>query len=537
MPKVLIIDDDISIVEDTSKLFEFAGWEVAGASNGERALELLDFSFDAVVLDLKMPLGMSGEDVLSRIREQPRLNGVCVLVLTAYGEIDSAVRCLRRGAYQYLQKPFLVEDMKRILISGIALQKAHALRRDLLALASPDLILKQICSIFEKTVNPSVCYAASLGEDGSVCEINGAKAKPLDFLQRGFVRQVMTTNRAFCGSTDNGLKELGPITAEAKSLLAAPIPGAGGRISGIFAAESKLPGMFDYNWVEVASYFADILGIATEVERHTQQMLQSERKMLEAEMEAERKQWRELPIIVNELRHHISTPAQVIAMHAREFATKDLKQAASKKPSKDVVTRMAKRIKAIRRNADAITRVCTYLKDVSNETPLDKRQFNLVRIVQECSDEVTDELHKKHIRLTVGGKPKGGLTLRADPNLIKYCLQCLLRNSIEAIEERRNQALETDFDPKKSGDQIALQITDKSPDGIQISVQDTGIGISAENKERVFQPLFSTKQRHEPGGMGLFGVRRIMNQHEGKVSFESHERKGATFTLSFPKIG
>jgi signal transduction histidine kinase len=160
-----------------------------------------------------------------------------------------------------------------------------------------------------------------------------------------------------------------------------------------------------------------------------------------------------------------------------------------------------------------------------------------VRVVQDCADEVKEELDKKYIHLTMRGKSKGRLMLMADPNLIKYCLQCLLRNSIEAIEERRNQALETDFDPKKSGDQIALQIRDNGPAGIQISVQDTGIGISAENKERVFQPLFSTKQRHEPGGMGLFGVRRIMNQHEGKVSFESHERKGAMFTLSFPKTG
>src|SRR5205823_7021801 len=120
MPKVLIVDDRMDeIAEPTAEKLELAGWIALAVSRGERALELLDPSFDAVVVDQRMP-GMDGESLLSRIYERPELNRLCVVMLTAFGDLDIALRCFRMGAYQYLQKPFQLEDLKRVLISGIA---------------------------------------------------------------------------------------------------------------------------------------------------------------------------------------------------------------------------------------------------------------------------------------------------------------------------------------------------------------------------------------------------------------------------------
>ena len=165
MPKILIVDDDPVLVELTVKFFKLEDWGVLGASNGLEALRMLDRTFDAVVLDLRMPV-MDGETALAEIKKRPELENVCVVVLTAFGEVDSAVRAIRHGAYQYLQKPFHLPELQRILISGMAWQKAHALRRKILGSFDKTARMREIRSIIEETIHPAGLYIFLLSRTG-----------------------------------------------------------------------------------------------------------------------------------------------------------------------------------------------------------------------------------------------------------------------------------------------------------------------------------------------------------------------------------
>src|SRR5579871_4449848 len=100
MPKVLVVDDEHAIAQHTAEFFRLEGWTAQAAFSGDEALKVIDTSFDAIVLDLKMDPGIRGEEVLRRIRERPDLNGVCVVVVTGHGEMQSAIQCLRQGAFQ-----------------------------------------------------------------------------------------------------------------------------------------------------------------------------------------------------------------------------------------------------------------------------------------------------------------------------------------------------------------------------------------------------------------------------------------------------
>jgi len=223
-------------------------------------------------------------------------------------------------------------------------------------------------------------------------------------------------------------------------------------------------------------------------------------------------------------------------MHAHEFKEKDLQNAAPG-ISQSVLAGMSRRIEAIEKNADDIRRVCTYLTHVSDEIPIDKRLFDIRATLDDCLAEISADLEQKYIRLNMSSNREGSVMLKADPMRVRYCLQCLLQNSIEAIEERRNQVRDASFDPATAGDELTVQLMENDAHDVEVSIKDTGIGIAEENQARIFQPLFSTKQRIEQGGMGLFSVRRIMNQHEGDVTFETMPGKGAKFTLLFPQIG
>lgn len=115
--KILIIDDEESMRAGCVQTLTDEGYKAWAAENGDRGLKMaLQESFDVVILDLKMP-GLHGMDVLKKLREEDP--DVIVIVITGYATIESAVEAMRRGAYDFLPKPFspetLIEIVKRAL--------------------------------------------------------------------------------------------------------------------------------------------------------------------------------------------------------------------------------------------------------------------------------------------------------------------------------------------------------------------------------------------------------------------------------------
>lgn len=100
---ILVVDDEVNIRGALITMLEKRGYLVHGASSAEEALDALDGAeAELVITDLKMP-GIGGMELLRRVKE--RWPDTEVVVMTAYGSIDTAVEAMRRGAYDYLMKP------------------------------------------------------------------------------------------------------------------------------------------------------------------------------------------------------------------------------------------------------------------------------------------------------------------------------------------------------------------------------------------------------------------------------------------------
>jgi DNA-binding NtrC family response regulator len=113
MEKILIIDDDEGLVHFLSRYFKRKGYEVTCCLKGADALEeIRKTDFDLILLDYKMP-GMNGLDALSHIRAIEVKTPV--IVMSAYGTTDLAIETMKRGAYDYLTKPFDSQDLSRIV--------------------------------------------------------------------------------------------------------------------------------------------------------------------------------------------------------------------------------------------------------------------------------------------------------------------------------------------------------------------------------------------------------------------------------------
>ncbi|HID93890.1 MAG TPA: sigma-54-dependent Fis family transcriptional regulator [bacterium (Candidatus Stahlbacteria)] len=112
MAKILVVDDEQSQRDLLAGLLSKANHRVVVAGSGEEALKKIDEGIDLAIVDLKMP----GMDGLTTLKEFKKLNPeICVIILTAYGTVETAVEAMKHGAYDYLNKPIDVDELLLII--------------------------------------------------------------------------------------------------------------------------------------------------------------------------------------------------------------------------------------------------------------------------------------------------------------------------------------------------------------------------------------------------------------------------------------
>ncbi len=176
--RILIVDDELNIRTALAKILEKAGYEVTAVESGDHALGLLqETPFDLVITDLKM-VGADGLDVLRALKQsQPDTE---VLLLTAYGTIESAVEAMKLGAYDYLTKP---ADPERLVHLASKALEHKALRAEVRQLREQAAVREafeqidgrslQMRQIYERVrqVAPTLATVLISGESGTGKEL------------------------------------------------------------------------------------------------------------------------------------------------------------------------------------------------------------------------------------------------------------------------------------------------------------------------------------------------------------------------------
>jgi two-component system response regulator AtoC len=113
---IVIVDDDLSLVHFLKKTLILKGYQIFAYPNGREALEGIKEDCDLVLLDNRMP-DLSGLEVLKRLKKSyPK---VPVIVMTAFGTTETAIEAMRLGAFDYLLKPFELEDIFELVVRGL----------------------------------------------------------------------------------------------------------------------------------------------------------------------------------------------------------------------------------------------------------------------------------------------------------------------------------------------------------------------------------------------------------------------------------
>jgi len=114
---ILVVDDDVSVRTTFSSILRQEGYRVTAVKNGYEAIMAInEESFDLALVDLRMP-GLDGIEVLEKIKtRRPQTQ---VIIYTGYGSVTTAVEAMRKGAADYLNKPFFPDELKAGVKKGL----------------------------------------------------------------------------------------------------------------------------------------------------------------------------------------------------------------------------------------------------------------------------------------------------------------------------------------------------------------------------------------------------------------------------------
>lgn len=210
--RILVVDDELSMREFLSILLEREGYQVEVAGCAEDALRLMETSlFDLVLSDVNMP-GLGGIELLSRIKKISPETGV--LMITAFSAAEQAVEAMKLGAYDYISKPFKIEEIKQLVKNAlekqglkrenILLKKDVQERDSFCGIIGKSPKMRELFEMIQKVAN-SQSSVLVLGESGtgkelaarSVHTCSPRKSKPFVAVNCGAIPENLIESELF----------------------------------------------------------------------------------------------------------------------------------------------------------------------------------------------------------------------------------------------------------------------------------------------------------------------------------------------------
>lgn len=243
---------------------------------------------------------------------------------------------------------------------------------------------------------------------------------------------------------------------------------------------------------EIGELAATFEGMVSAIARANEQLLASERLATIGKMAAH-------------VTHEIRNPLSSIALNL-ELLEEELPASAEEANNL---------LRAIKAEVERLSGLSEQYLSVARQRPQPKRPEKLGEIVEEACEFVRRELEQAGITLQVAIEPAvGELSLSVDEAQIRQALLNLLRNAREAMP---------------SGGRVVVQLLEAEGGGLDLLVDDEGVGMPATTRERLFEPFFTTKQHGT--GLGLAITRQIAEAHGGSILVEPREPKGTRIVL------
>lgn len=499
--KILLIDDEDSIRKLLGISLKHKGFEVITAEDGEKGIEMFRQESPEIVLtDIKMP-DVDGLEVLRQVKAlDPEAQ---VIVITGHGDMESAIEALKLEASDFLNKP--VRD-EALMLAIKRAQEVLWMRQKLKEYTSNLEVkikeateeLRESHEFQKNLIESSIDAIIGIDRKGTILIFNEAAERLTAYKSEEVINHKHIPE----------IYHPPEVARQVKKKMYDPDWGAKGRVEDLE--------------VEVLSKHGDRVPIrlsATLLYKDGEEIgsvgfFQDLRKikLLQKEL-IERERLSAVGQTVAGMAHYIKNILNGLegGIYMVNTGLKKDKQPLLTKGWGIVQNNVAK-------ISDLVMDMLTY----SREREPDLESCSPNDIAQDVFDLMAETAKKSDIILVKDFDPSIDICF-LDPAGLHRCLLNLVTNAIDACV----------FDDSKEKDWSVIIKTRTEEQGIRFDVADNGMGMTKEIQEKIFERFFSTKGS-KGSGFGLLVTQKTIEEHGGRVSFESEFGRGTTFSLHLP---
>jgi signal transduction histidine kinase len=485
-PTVLVADDERVIRDGCSRILTPEGYQVLAAAHGQEALEILERQpVNAILCDLKMPVKGALEVLEETGSRHPHIP---VIIITGHGTVESAVECMKKGAYDFVTKPFRADHL--VLIVRRALEKQELERkarelqeeraRNLYDLAAEQSRIRTIVNCMADGVLVTnrelevVLYNPALMR---LLELSHPSTQPADlteYLQdRTLVESLQTLSEKAGGETAFISQEIQRDQTHLRALSAL-----------------------------IHGLDREILGTVTVLQDITS--------------------FKEMDEMKSNFVHHVSHELRAPLSAIKQQHTVILEGLAGELTAKqaELLGRAQNRIQGL---LDLINDLLDVAKIESGHGVQEQVPLGLEEILRQTVELMRTKAKNQGISLALEVEP-GTPMIQADPRSMEEVFTNFLNNAIN-------------YSP--NGGTVTVSAFSHG-EYLEVRVSDTGVGIVPEELPKIFDKFYRVKHpetRKVIGtGLGLAIVRGIIEAHRGSVEVESEPGRGTTFRVLLPAL-
>jgi len=506
-PKILIVDDEPKMCESLRMLLGVKDYEVYTAASGAEARAILqDRHFDVALVDMVMP-DTDGHQLMDLINQKDP--DTDVIVITGDTSLEFAIGALKRGAYDYLRKPFEFEELLATVEN--ALEQKRLKKENELINAKLEWSESRYGRLVESS--PDIIYA--LDEAGNFTFISNAVERLLCMNREDLISRHYNTiiheedrekakwffNERRTGERSTTGVELRLISSEAcgesKSFEVRHL-----------TIELKSTGVYDRDVADSSKKFLGTYGVARDI---------SDRKRLETQLRHAQKME-----AVGTLAGGIAHDFNNLLMGIQGYASLMLLKTDREHPHYKNLNSIEQ---LVQNGADLTKQLLGFARDGKYDvksTNMNEIARDTIRMFGRTKKEIS--IYEEY--------EKAIWPVEVDQGQLQQVLLNIFVNAGQAMLGGGDLTLVTKN--VNLGAQDARVLGLPPAKYVRISVSDTGVGIEEGTRQRIFEPFFTTKEFGHGTGLGLASAYGIIQNHQGTIAVDSQVGEGTTFHIYLP---
>jgi signal transduction histidine kinase len=485
--RVLIVDDDAAILEVLEMRLSTMGFDVTATGDSARALEVAASTrFDLALLDLRME-PMDGITLMEALHaRQARLP---VLIMTAHGTIETAVEAVQRGAFDYLTKPFVRDELRAKIRRALAARRWARDRERLLSvgetLASSGVMERILDAVAQAAVETTEA------ERSVVFQLTNNRLIPM--ASAGTPPPAWSALEAAAAAA---IEKGAPITVsgtESRVIVAAPLVvqrGAAGAL--VIETPARVEATEDD--LELLALFSSQAAVAI---RNTHELERLRSGALAA-----------LGRMATQVAHELKNPLAGLRLYARHLEQR------LERGGEPESAELARKISS---TVDHLAGVVSEITAFGRPPELQRAATRLGPLIDECIALARARCASEAIEV-VRAYDEACPPVVVDPRELRKALLNLILNGLEALDERGRLSVSTLYGPES--------------ETVTIAIDDTGPGMSDDTLSRIFDLFFTTKA--DGTGLGMAIAKSVIDLHGGELTIQSAPGHGTRVRIRLP---